>query len=105
MAPPRQFCITKSGWYTASKDKVGEKLKEAVQVYKEAEGSLSILEIARLYAVSKTTLYYRIKKHQDQLSYAVLKGKLTPEEEESIQNWILEYQSWRVPTRVAKYEK
>ena len=102
MAPPRQFRVTKSGWYTASKDEVRERLKEAVQVYEEAEGSLSISEAARLYAVSKTTLYHRIKGRQDQLSYAVSKQRLTPEEEESIQNWRLEIQSWGFPPRVAQ---
>ena len=61
MAPPRQFCVTKLGWYTTSKDGVKERFKEAVQVYKEVEKSLSIWEVARLYAVSKTTLYQGIK--------------------------------------------
>ena len=90
MAHPQQFHITKSGWHTYSKDEVRERLKEYVQVYEEAEGSLSILEAARLYAVSKTTLYHRIKARQDQLSYTVSKQRLTPEEEESVLNWLLE---------------
>lgn len=77
-------------------------MKEAVQVYKEAEGSLTISKAARLYAVSKTTLYQRIKGRQDQLSYAVSKQRLTPQEEESIQNWILEIQSWGFSLRVAQ---
>ena len=105
MAPPRQFRVTKSGWYTASKDEVKERLKEAVQVYEEAEGSLSISEAARLYAISKTTLYHRIKGRQDQLSYAVSKQRLTPEEEESIQNLVLEIQSWGFPPRVAQLQE
>ncbi len=81
MAPPRQFYVTKLGWYTASKDKVRERLKEAVQVYEKEKRSLSISEAARLYAVSKTTLYHRIKKRQDLRSFEIV---LTPEEEESI---------------------
>lgn len=67
MAPLRQSRVTRLGWYTASKDGVRERLKEAVQVYVEAERSLSISEVARLYAVSKTTLYHRTKGHGDQL--------------------------------------
>lgn len=67
----------------------------------EAEGSLSISETARLNPVLKTTLYHRIKRHQDQLSYAISKQRLTPKEE-SIQYWVKEIQSWGFPSRVAQ---
>ncbi len=80
-------------------------MKKVVQVYKEAEGSLSISEAARLYAVLKTTLYHKIKGRQDQLSYAVSKQKLTSEEEESIQNWVLEIQSQGFPPRIAQLQE
>ncbi len=102
MTSSKQFCVTKSRWYIALKDEVKERLKETVKVYEETEMSLSILEAAKLYAIWKTILYSRIKGHQDQLSHAILKHKLTPEEEESIQNWVLEIQSWGFPPKVAQ---
>lgn len=68
----------------------------------EAEGSLTISETARLNPVSKTTLYHRIKRRRDQLSYAFSKQRLMPKEEESIQYWVKEIQSWGFPSRVAQ---
>ena len=43
-----------------SRDEARDRLKEAVQAYEEGEGSLSISQAARLYVVSKTTMYNRI---------------------------------------------
>ncbi len=60
--------------------------KDADKAYKKVEELLSITQAARLYAISKTTLYHRIHGRRDQLSYTVLKQRLTPEEEESMQN-------------------
>ena len=73
MAHSQQVRVTKSGSRTTSKDENRERLKDAVKAYEEAEGSLSITQAARLYVVSKTTLYHRIYGRQDQLSYAVSK--------------------------------
>ncbi len=57
--------------------------------YKEGKGSLSISQAARLYVVSKTTVYNRINRRRDQASYGIAKQRLTPEEEESIENWVV----------------
>ena len=51
------FCITKTGFRTTLRDEARDRLKEAVQAYEEREVLLSILQPARLYVVSKTTLY------------------------------------------------
>ncbi len=77
-------------------------MKKTVQVYKKTNGFLSILKAARLYTVLKMTLYHKIKGRQDQPLYPVSKQRLTPEEEESIQKWVLEIQSWGFPPRVAQ---
>lgn len=53
MAPPKQFCVTKLGWYTASKDEVREQLKKKPFGFMK-EGSLSISEAARLLCRLKT---------------------------------------------------
>ena len=41
----------------------------------------------------KATLYYRINGRHDQVSYKILKKRLTLEKEESIKSWVLEIQS------------
>ncbi len=84
------FRVTKPGSGTISRDEARDRLKEAVQAYEEGEGSLSISQAARLYAVSKTTLYNRVNRRRAQASYGVTKQRLTPEEEESIENWVLD---------------
>ena len=58
--------------------------------------------MSRLYGVSKTTLYHRINGRRDQASYGVTKQRLSPEEEESIENWVPEIQSWGFPPVVAQ---
>lgn len=105
MAHSQLFRVTKSGSRTTSKDESRERLKDAVKAYVEAKGSLSITQAARLYMVSKTTLYHSIQGRRDQLSYAFSKQRLTPEEEESIQNWVLEIQSWGFPPRITQLLK
>ena len=87
------FCITKPGSCTTSRDEARNYLKKAIQAYKEGEGLLSILQAARLYVVSKTTLYNRIHGCRDQASYSVTKQRLTQKEEESIKSWVLDIQS------------
>ncbi len=57
---------------TISRDEARERLKEAVQVYKEGENLLSISQAARLYVVSKTILYNKINRRRDQASYGVI---------------------------------
>lgn len=52
--------------------------------------------------VSKTTLYNRINGRRDQALYGVTKQRPTPEEEKSIENWVVEIQSWGFPPRVAQ---
>ena len=100
MAQSQQFRVVKSGSWTTSKDENRECLTNAVKAYEEAEGSLPIIQAAKLYVVSKTTLYHRLQGRRDQLSYGVSKQRLTPEEEESIQSWVLEIQSWGFPPRI-----
>ena len=102
MAQSQQFRVVKSGSWTTSRDENRERLKNAVKAYEEAEGSLSITQAAKLYVVSKTTLYHRLQGRRDQLSYGVSKQMLTPEAEESIQSWVLEIQSWGFPPKVTQ---
>lgn len=66
MAHSQLFRVKKSESRTTSKDESRERLKDAAKAYEEAEGSLSITQAARLYVVSKTTLYHRIQGRQDQ---------------------------------------
>ena len=87
---------------STSREEARERLNDAVKAYDQAEGLLSITQAARLYVVSKATLYRRINGRRDQASYGILKQRLTPEEEESIKSWVLEIQSWGFPPRVAQ---
>lgn len=41
----------------------------------------------------------------DQAIYGVTKQILTPEEEESIENWVLEIQLWGFPPRIAQLQE
>ena len=102
MASSQQFRVTKSGLRTTLKDEARQRLQQAVQAYEEAEGGLSITQAAWLHAVSKTTLYHRINGRRDQVSYITSKQRLTPEEEESLQSWVLQLQSWGFPPRIAQ---
>lgn len=61
------FRVTKLGSRTISRDEAIDRLKEAVQAYEEGEGLLCILQAARLYVISKTTLY------PHSLSYVTIK--------------------------------
>ena len=94
MAPNLQFRITKPRSRTTSREETRERLNDAIKAYDQAEGSLSITQAARLYVVSKATFYRRINGSRDQVSYRILKQRLTPEEEESIKSWVLEIQSF-----------
>ncbi len=96
------FRITKPESRTSSREEARDCSKEAVQAYEDREVLLSILQAARLYVVSKTTLYNRIHGRRGQASYGVTKQRLTPEEEESIESWVLDIQSWGFPPRVSQ---
>ena len=63
---------------------------------------LSIMQAAWLYAVSKTMLYRKINGCCNQVSYITSKQQLTPEEEKSLQSWVLQLQSWEFPPRIAQ---
>lgn len=52
-------------------DEARERLKHAVEGYEQAEGSISITQAAKLYAVSKTTLYHKINGRRAQALYRV----------------------------------
>ena len=86
------FYITKPGSHITLRDEARDHLKKILQVYEEGEGSLFILQAAKLYMVSKITLYNRINGRWDQASYSVTKQRLTLKEEESIKSWILDIQ-------------
>ncbi len=96
MASSQQFQVTKSGLHTTLKDEARQRLQQAVKAYEEAEGG------SWLHAVLKTTLYHRINGRRDLVSYITSKQKLTPEEEESFQSWVLQLQSWGFPPRIAQ---
>ncbi len=102
MASKRQFCVTKPRSRITSKDETRERLNYTIHLYKQAEGSLSITQAAKLCVVSKATLYRRINGLRDQISYGISQQKLTPEEEESIKSWVLEIQSWGFSLKVAQ---
>ena len=99
MAQNMPFRVTKPGSGTIPRGEARDRLKKAVQAYKEGEGSLSISKAARLHVLTKITLY---NGRRDQASYGVTKQRLTSEEEESIENWVLEIQSWGFSPRVAQ---
>ncbi len=105
MAPNLQFRVTKPRSHTNSRNEFGERLNDSIKAYEQAEGSLSITQAARLYVISKATLYRRINGRHDQVFYRISKWRLTPGEEESIKNWVLEIQSWGFPPRVAQLRK
>lgn len=102
MAPNLQFRITKPRSRLISRKEARERLNNAIKAYNQAKRSLSITQAARLYVVSKVTLYRRINGRRDQASYGIFKQRLMPEEEESIKSWVLEIQSWGFPPRVAQ---
>ena len=102
MALKPQFYVTKSKSRTTTKAEAKESSNDEIQDYEQAEGSLSITKAARLYVVSKATLYRRINGRRDQVSYGITKQRLTPEEEDSIKSWVLEIQAWGFPPRVAQ---
>lgn len=81
------------------KDEATQRLQQAIQAYEEAEGGLSLTQAAWLHAV---TLYNGINGRRDQVSYITSKQRLTPEEEASRQNWVLQLQSWGFPPRIAQ---
>ncbi len=101
----RQFRVTKPGSHITSKDENRERLNHAIQLYEQAEGSLSITKVAKLCAVSKATLYRRINSRRNQVSYGISQRKQTPKEEESIKSWVLEIQSWGFPLKVAQLQE
>lgn len=47
-----------------------------MKAYNQVEGSLSIMQITKLYMISKTILYYRINDCHDQILYKILKQRL-----------------------------
>ncbi len=102
MAPSQQFRFSKLRLQATLKDEVRQRLQQAVEAYEEVEEALSITQAACIYAVSKTTLYNRINGCRDQILYITSKQWLTPEEEESLQTWVLQLQSWGFPPRIAQ---
>ena len=63
------------------------------------------MQVAWLHAVLKTTLYQKINGRLDQILYITSKQRLTHKEEEFLQSWVLQLQSWRFPPRIAQLRK
>ncbi len=105
MTSKRQFRVTKPGSRITSKDETRECLNHTIHLYEQAEGSLSITQAAKLYAVLKATLYRKINGRCDQVSYSISQRKLIPEEEEFIKSWVLEIQAWKFPPSVARLQE
>lgn len=79
-----------------------ERLLGAVAAIQEANGALSISQAARRFVVPKSTLAARLRGQRDQESYGCSKQKLTPEEETSLEAWVLQLQAWGWPPRVSQ---
>lgn len=88
MTPNPRFRAAKPGSGTSSRDEARERLKHAVEVYEQSEGSLTITQAAKLYAVSKTTLYHRINGRREQALSGLSRQRLTAEEK-FIESWAL----------------
>lgn len=80
------FYVIKPRSCITSIDKAKKRLKKTVQAYKEGERLLSILQAAKLYVISKTTLYNRIYRRKDQALYSITKQRLILEEKKSIKS-------------------
>ncbi len=102
MARKSPYRVTKPGSSVTSRDANRDRLQRAVEAVTNAEGLLSITHAAKLYGVSKKTLYHRINGRRDQLSHGVSKQRWTPEEDESLESWVLQLQAWGWPPRVAQ---
>ncbi len=103
MAQKSPYQVTKPGSSVTSRDANRDRLQPAIEAVTNAEGLLSITHAAKLYGVSKTTLYHRINGRRDQPSYGVSKQRLTPEEE-SLENKVLQLQAWGWPPKVAQLQ-
>ncbi len=101
MAQKSPYRVTKPGSSITSRGANRDRLQRVVEAVTNAESLLSITHAAKLYDVSKTTLYQRVNGRQDQLSYGVSKQRLISEEEESLKNWVLLLQAWSWPPKVA----
>ncbi len=74
MAQKLPYRVTKPGSRVTSRDANRDRLQPAVEAVTNAEGLLSITHAAKLYGVSKKTLYHRINGRRDQLSFGVELG-------------------------------
>ena len=79
-----------------------ERLSNAVLAIQEANGTLSLSQAARRFDVPKSTLSTRLHGVTDQASYSRSRQKLTPEEENALQDWVLQLQAWGWPPRVSR---
>ncbi len=78
MAQKSPYRVTKPGSSVTSRDANRDRLQQAVEAVTNAKGFLSITHAAKLYGVSKTTLYHQINGRRYQQSYGVSKQRLTP---------------------------
>ena len=103
--------IRKSGSKKASKTKtlarhdetvkeaIKERLKEIFAAMKNSNGTLSLSQAARMYAVSKTTLYNRLQGRREQSEYLQTRQILTPEEKAALTRWVLQLYAWGWPAK------
>lgn len=68
-----QFCITKLKSYLISKKEAKKRLNNTIKAYNLAKKLLLITQTARLYIISKTTLYCSLNSPHDQALYEILK--------------------------------
>ena len=85
----------------AARDARRERVSVAVAAVQGAKGTLSISQAAKRYDVPKMTLSDRLRGRQDPVSYGKSRQRLSTEEEDCLENWVLQLQAWGWPPRVS----
>ncbi len=76
------------------------RIEQAYDRWKEKGGKESRRKIALQYGIVRTTLDGRINGAKAKKEFDISRQKLTPEEEQVIVKWIIQFQSWGWPARV-----
>jgi hypothetical protein len=77
-----------------------ERLQLAHKIWRESDGTMSIVKAANMYGVKKSTLRDRIKGAIPKAEASQNMQRLSPGEEEALVDWILLLASWGWPARV-----